>query len=98
MPTATTETINFADLKALLLSKDMKKYTLLEQMTQGGKCLFLDGAVDLQQQKDAVAFCSFVRMGNSFLRVYLEKITGVFTGADMSMERTFFDGQMGLLG
>ena len=59
-------------------------------MTQGGKCLFLDASVDLRETSDAVALSSFVRSGNTFLRVYLEKITGVFTGNDMNRERTFF--------
>ena len=47
MPGPDTETVNFANLKDLLLSKDMGRYALLEQMTRDGKCVFLDGSVDL---------------------------------------------------
>lgn len=59
-------------------------------MTQGGKCLFLDASVDLRETSDAVALSSFVRSGNTFLRVYLEKITGVFTGNNMEPDKGFF--------
>ena len=48
MQTNNNETVSFAGLKALLLCKDMEKYTFLSQLTQGEKCLFLDGTVDLQ--------------------------------------------------
>ena len=47
LPKPGAETVNFANLKALLLSKDMQQYALLNQMTLGGKCLMLDGTVDL---------------------------------------------------
>lgn len=46
-----------------------------------------------------VAYMSYPRCGNSFLRKYLQLITGVATGADMSMEfdidlqQTDFKGQ-----
>ena len=85
VPTANAETINFSDLKSILLSKDMEKYALLNQMTRGGKCLLLDGSFDLNQECDKVSFCSFARSGNTFLRCYLEQVTGVFTGADMNI-------------
>jgi len=47
LPKTSAETVNFANRKALLLSKDMQQYALLNQMTLGGKCLMLDGTVDL---------------------------------------------------
>jgi len=65
-------------------------------MTNKGKCVFLDGTVPLVGEK--VAFQSFVRSGNTFLRKYLEQVTGVFTGSDMDIGHTFFEAQMGLLG
>ena len=44
-----TETINFNELKALMLSKDDQSFDRLKEMTQnGGKCLFLDGKQNLQ--------------------------------------------------
>jgi len=39
-------------------------------MTMGGKCVFLDGSVDLTGNK--IAFQSFPRSGNTFLRRYIE--------------------------
>ena len=45
-----------------------------------------------------MAFQSFVRSGNTFLRSYLEKVTGVFTGADMDIDYTFHEACMGFLG
>ena len=33
-----------------------------------------------------VSYCSYSRCGNSFLRKYLEKITGIATGSDMVLE------------
>ena len=47
LPKTGAETVNFANLKALLLSKDMQQYALLNQMTLGGKCSMLDASVDL---------------------------------------------------
>lgn len=41
---------------------------------------FLDGKVSLSG--DRIHFASFPRSGNSFLRKYVEKITGVYTGSD----------------
>ena len=45
-----------------------------------------------------VAFQSFPRSGNTFLRRYLEQITGVVTGADMNVEHTVPEIMWGLLG
>ena len=33
-----------------------------------------------------VAYCSYPRCGNSFLRKYLQNVTGITTGSDMSLE------------
>ena len=33
-----------------------------------------------------VSYSSYPRMGNSFLRKYLQNITGVATGSDMALE------------
>ena len=59
-------------------------------------CKFLDGMTDLTGERTAMQ--SFVRSGNTFLRRYLEQVTGVFTGADMHISHTFFESMMGLLG
>ena len=34
-----------------------------------------------------VAFTSYPRSGNSFLRKILEQVTGVFTGSDLSLDQ-----------
>ena len=47
---------------------------------------------------DRVAMQSFARSGNTFLRRYLEIISGIYTGADMNIKHTFFEAMMGLLG
>ncbi len=94
--TPETELINFNHLKEILTSKDLDRYQELEELTANGKCSFLDASVNLTDNK--VAFQSFVRSGNTFLRRYLEQITGVFTGADMNISHTFFEAMMGLLG
>ena len=46
----------------------------------------------------SVAFQSFPRCGNTFLRRFIEQITGVYTGTDMVVSHTFADAMMGLLG
>ena len=95
-PGPETETANFTTLKNLLLSKDLTDITKLHEMTADDKCVFLDSSVDLTGNK--VAFQSFVRSGNTFLRRYIEQITGIFTGSDMGIDHTFMEAQMGLLG
>lgn len=35
-----------------------------------------------------VAFATFPRVGNSFLRKIIESVSGVFTGSDMPLEIT----------
>jgi len=43
---------------------------------------FLDGAPNKSQK---VGFCSFPRSGNTFLRKYVELLTGIQTGADNTL-------------
>ena len=47
----------------------------------------MDGKVDLFGER--VAFQSYCRTGNTFLRSYLEKISGVWTGTDLDIDWTF---------
>jgi len=70
-----------------LLSKDQAKYSLLKQLTASSS--FLNGKVDMTGNR--IAMQSFARSGNTFLRRYLEQITGVYTGADMNIKETFFE-------
>lgn len=51
-----------------------------------GKTNFLDSEISMIGNR--VAFASYPRTGNSFLRKILENITGVFTGSDMPLFKT----------
>lgn len=80
IPKATTPTINFDQLKELMLSTDFSRQGEFQKLLSGD-LKFLDKKVDLAGNK--VAFSSFTRTGNSLLRRIMERITGVFTGSDM---------------
>jgi len=76
-----TKTLNFNDLKALYLSKDLSRNAEFEWMAQESN-RFLDGSVDMTPH--SVAFSSYPRAGNSFLRRYIESITGVTSGSNFA--------------
>jgi hypothetical protein len=65
-----------------MLSKDMDKLAEFQELVS--KCKFLD----MKTKMPGVAFVSYPRTGNSFLRKILESCTGVFTGTDMNLELT----------
>ena len=75
--------INFVYLKEVLLSKDLTRVSELRALTKGG-CKFLDEKTSMVGNR--IAFASFPRSGNSFLRKILESVTGVFTGSDHKMD------------
>jgi len=75
--------INFHQLKTLLLSKDPIKFGELEMLTSNG-CKLLDEKVLMAGNR--VAFTSYPRSGNSFLRKILEQVTGIFSGSDLSLD------------
>ena len=77
-PTGETPTINLKTLMDLLRSEDEQMWENAKWMFDG-KLRFLDGEKNKSQK---VAFCSFPRSGNTFLRKYLELMTGIYTGAD----------------
>ena len=81
-PKEGTPTINFAALKNFLLSKDLSLIGEYEYLISG-KSKFLDSKISMMGNR--VAFTSYPRTGNSFLRKILENITGVFTGSDMPL-------------
>lgn len=82
VPSSGTKTVNFAKYIELLRSKDLA--ALEEQRwVFEGLPKFLDG--DLIPMK--VCFASHPRSGNTFLRKYIESITGIVTGSDISIER-----------
>ena len=49
-------------------------------------------------EKNAVALLSFPRSGSTFLRCYLETITGIATGSDAGIEDSFNLAMMGMIG
>ena len=90
-----TPTINFDQLKSLLLSTDKSKMEEYLNLISGD-LKFLDKKTPLGNEK--VAFSSFCRTGNSFSRKMMEQITGVFSGADMPLMMSQALQQHGLLG
>ena len=79
MPT-TARRVNLKQLMAMMKSKD-------EALFEENKWIwdkefrFLDG----EQIDRRVGFTSFLRSGNSFLRRYIEQISGITTGSTMSL-------------
>ena len=65
----------------LLKSKDEALWENAKWMFDG-QFRFLDGEPNKSQK---VAFCSFPRSGNTFLRRYIEMLTGICTGADNTL-------------
>ena len=68
-----TATINLQTLMSLLKSSDEQLWQRSKWMFDG-HFRFLDGQANKSQK---VAFCSFPRSGNTFLRRYLEMLTGI---------------------
>ena len=89
---AKTPTVNFKWLKEVLLSKDRED----ELKWANNEFRFLDGKVDMTG--NMVAFHSYPRCGNTFLRSLIERISGVYTGADMNIDWCTMEAMMGLLG
>lgn len=83
-PYPDTPTINLKQLKEILLSADLTRNSELEWL-KGTNYRFLDGQA---LGCDATSFISVSRMGNSFLRRFLEDITGIYTGSDMNVDLT----------
>lgn len=77
MPKADTRVTNFNQMRELFLSKDLSRLEELKWIDEGAYN-FLDGKVNMEGNR--VALASFPRSGNSFLRRFLEQITGVTTG------------------
>ena len=96
----TIQKIKLTDLKEMLLCKDLECYEQIQQtLTENNKCSFLDESCNLVEIGESVAFQSYPRSGNTFLRMYLEKISGIWTGSDMSLKMTFDESMsLGMLG
>ena len=76
-----TPTINLAQLTGLFISSDENLWERSKWMFDG-HFRFLDGQ---PIKSNKIAFCSFPRSGNTFLRRYMEMLTGVTTGADNTL-------------
>ena len=89
-----TPVINLEKLTALLKSKDAKEWKSNAWIFDG-KRRFLDGTPILSNK---IAFESFPRSGNTFLRKYFELLTGVWTGADNTLHVNVHLQMQGLAG
>lgn len=81
-PKESCPVVNFDSLKDLMLSKDLSKLQEFKELIN--PCKFLDKKVGMP----GIAFVSWPRTGNSFLRKIIENVTGIFTGTDMNLEMT----------
>jgi hypothetical protein len=76
----TAKTINFKSLIKMLKSKDEKDFVANEWI-YNGDFKFLDG----ERINSKIGFNTYPRSGNSFLRKYLEQLTGISTGATVML-------------
>ena len=79
VPLTDTPTLNFNKVKEMLLGKDLSRSIEFGLMTKE-RDLYLDKSVSMLEH--GVAFNSYPRSGNTLLRVYLEQITRITTGAN----------------
>lgn len=90
----TARTVNLKQLFAVFKSKDEKVFEENQWMFDG-QYRFLDKeSIDGQH----VNFTSYPRSGNSFLRRYLESVTGICTGSTMSIHQSTSLQIMGMYG
>ena len=78
--TENSPTISYGSLREILLSKDL---SLGEQLpaTDADFFLFLDGKTELSGEKACLV--SYPRSGNSFIRNYVMRASGLYTGSDI---------------
>lgn len=83
-----TKTIDFGELWDVLRSKDHSLLDSASWMFDKDCEKYLDmkseRSVDKMGQK--ISYSTFPRCGNSFLRKYLQLVTGIATGSDMPIE------------
>ena len=89
-----TPTLNLVQLMDILKSKDANLWEQSKWIFDG-KFRFLDGQAN---KSNKVAFCSFPRSGNTFLRKYMELCTGVITGADNTFHINVVLQMQGMMG
>ena len=89
----TAKTVNFKKLMEILKSKDEKLFTDNAWIFDG-EFRFLDN----EPLPSKIAFNTFPRSGNSFLRRLVEQSTGITTGATVHMHTATSLQTMGLKG
>jgi len=89
-----TTVINLESLVSLFKSKDENLWKKASWMFDG-EFRFLDGE---SNKTNKVAFASFPRSGNTFLRKYFELLTGVQTGADNTLHNSVMLQLQGMKG
>lgn len=80
-----TSVVNFDMLVSILKSKDRQMWEQAKWIFKGSENkepIFLDGA---PIKSNKIAFASFPRSGNTFLRKYFELLSGIQTGADNTL-------------
>lgn len=86
-PGPEVKTIQFKHLWDMLRSQD---HTLIQQWMfsdiKDTRYLQKDAEITVETMGQIVSYCSYPRCGNSFLRKYLQNITGIATGSDMTLE------------
>lgn len=87
------KTINLKKLNAMLKSKDENLFNE-SKWVWDGDFKFLDG----EKAETKIAFNTFPRSGNSFLRRLLEQVTGISTGATVMLHTATSLQCMGLKG
>ena len=94
--TDTREEVSLDGLIKLFKSKDLDAYEEYKKAYLDDKKLrFLDMKSD---KNNIVAYKSFPRSGNTFLRKYIELITGVPTGSEMPLSITGAFQTSGMIG
>lgn len=92
----TREAITLKDLRTLLAGRDFEAYQVYkEKILLDGLPRLLDGS-DLAHQK--VALLGDQGSGTTLLRRYLEQITGIATGSDVTADGALPLSAMGMIG
>ena len=90
--------MNFLKFKEVMLSKDPEHLKELQPFFDQKYQVFLDKSVNLEELGEKVSYTTYPRTGNTFLRILLQKITGIQTGADMPTKIVLAQYFMGLQG
>lgn len=90
----TARTVNLQNLRSIMLSTDEALYRD-NRWIWDGEFRFLDGE---SNSNNRIGFTSYPRSGNSFLRRYVEQVTGISTGSSISIHTSSSLQIMGLKG